>query len=97
MTKANIAASANLTGNAALGGDWELDISLGEEQFIPAFTSECVVSYASVLDTGDSLVSRLLSFPQIWIDKNNPFPNVSLTEREDKITASYLFCQGGGT
>ncbi|MDY7004439.1 MAG: DUF4347 domain-containing protein [Cyanobacteriota bacterium] len=89
LTKANIAASANLTGSAALGGDWELEISLGEGQFIPAFTSESLVSYGSVLDTGDSIVSGLPSFAQKWIDKNNPVPNVLITEAGDRITASY--------
>ncbi|WP_143437449.1 DUF4347 domain-containing protein, partial [Hydrocoleum sp. CS-953] len=53
LTKTNIAASANLTGNAALGGDWELEISLGEGKFVPAFTSECLVNYASILETDD--------------------------------------------
>ena len=89
LTKANIAASANLTGNAALGGDWELEISLGEGKFVPAFTSESLVSYSSVLDTGESIVSKLPSFAQKWIDKNNPFPNVSITETDNQITASY--------
>ncbi|MGD1808094.1 DUF4347 domain-containing protein, partial [Dapis sp. BLCC M126] len=89
LTKANIAASANLTGNAALGGDWELEISLGEGQFVPAFTSESLVNYASVLDTGDSIVSGLPLFAQEWIDKNNPVPNVSITEGNNQITASY--------
>ncbi|MGD1704756.1 DUF4347 domain-containing protein, partial [Dapis sp. BLCC M229] len=50
LTTANIAASANLTGNAALGGDWELEISLGEGKFIPAFTSEILATYSGVLD-----------------------------------------------
>ena len=89
LTKANIAASANLTGNAILGGDWELEITLGQGEFARAFTSESLADYASVLDTGNFLVSGLPPFAQIWIDKNNPFANVSLTETEDKITASY--------
>ncbi len=50
LTKANIAASANLTGNAALGGDWELEVSLGEGKFVPAFTSECLEDYSSLLN-----------------------------------------------
>lgn len=89
LTKANIAASANLTGNAALGGNWELEISLGEGEFVPAFTSECLVNYGSVLDTGESIISGLPSFAQKWIDKNNPVPNVSITETDNQIAASY--------
>jgi Ca2+-binding RTX toxin-like protein len=50
ITQANIAASRTLTGNAALGGDWELEVSLGEAEFVPAFASETLVAYAGVLD-----------------------------------------------
>jgi|GEM_PF-474661 Ca2+-binding RTX toxin-like protein len=50
ITQANIAASRTLTGNSALGGDWELEITLGQGQFVPAFTSETLVTYSSVLD-----------------------------------------------
>jgi hypothetical protein len=89
LTKANIAASTNLTGNAALGGDWELEASLGEGQFVPAFTPESLVSYASVLDTGDSSISGIPLFAQKWLDKNKPVPNVSITETGDLITADY--------
>src|SRR4028118_2191793 len=35
LTGANIAASANLTGNAALGGDWELEVQIGRIEATP--------------------------------------------------------------
>ncbi|MGB6295043.1 MAG: DUF4347 domain-containing protein, partial [Rivularia sp. (in: cyanobacteria)] len=50
ITQANIAASRTLTGNAALGGDWELEVTLGEGQLIRAFTPETCATYPSVLD-----------------------------------------------
>lgn len=49
LSGANIAASANLTGNAALGGDWELEVALGEGKFASAFTPEMMANYAFVL------------------------------------------------
>ncbi|MEL6458852.1 MAG: DUF4347 domain-containing protein, partial [Cyanobacteria bacterium J06621_15] len=51
LTKANIAASANLTGNAALGGDWELEVTLGEGNFSSAFTQETISDYAFVFNS----------------------------------------------
>src|SRR4028119_2213813 len=35
LTGADIAASANLTGNAALGGDWELEVQIGRIEATP--------------------------------------------------------------
>src|SRR4028119_2426095 len=35
LTGADIAASANLTGNAALGGDWELEVQIGSIEATP--------------------------------------------------------------
>ncbi|MCT7967757.1 DUF4347 domain-containing protein [Laspinema sp. D1] len=49
LTGANIAASANLTGNPALGGDWELEITLGQGKFVSAFTPKIMETYSSVL------------------------------------------------
>ncbi|MGL5062708.1 MAG: DUF4347 domain-containing protein, partial [Microcoleus sp.] len=40
LTGANIAASNNLTGNAALGGDWELEVTTGAIETPIAFAPE---------------------------------------------------------
>ncbi|MFM9266143.1 DUF4347 domain-containing protein [Tychonema sp. BBK16] len=48
---ANIAASNNLTGNAALGGDWELEITTGLINVELAFEKAVLESYTSVLAT----------------------------------------------
>jgi hypothetical protein len=40
LTGANIAASARLTGNVALGGDWELEVIRGELEVDVPFTRE---------------------------------------------------------
>ncbi|NJK65983.1 MAG: DUF4347 domain-containing protein, partial [Microcoleus sp. SU_5_3] len=51
LTGAAVAASDNLTGNAALGGDWELEVTTGEIETPVAFSAEARESYASVLAT----------------------------------------------
>jgi hypothetical protein len=51
LTGANIAASNNLTGNAALGGDWELQVTTGKIETPVAFSQEIREAYQSVLAT----------------------------------------------
>jgi len=51
FTGANIAASQNPTGNAALGGDWKLEITTGQINAELAFKKEVLESYTSVLET----------------------------------------------
>ncbi|NQE32346.1 DUF4347 domain-containing protein [Microcoleus asticus] len=49
LTGANIAASDNLTGNAALGGDWELEVTTGNIETPLAFSAEAREAYSAVL------------------------------------------------
>jgi hypothetical protein len=49
LTGANIAASASLTGNAALGGNWQLEVSVGKVVSEKAFTSEAMVTYTGAM------------------------------------------------
>ncbi|MEG4089736.1 DUF4347 domain-containing protein [Microcoleus sp. Pol12B4] len=49
LTGANIAASDNLTGNAALGGDWELEVTTGNIKTPLAFSAEAREAYSAVL------------------------------------------------
>ncbi|MEG4403606.1 DUF4347 domain-containing protein, partial [Microcoleus sp. MON2_D5] len=51
LTGANIAASHNLTGSAALGGDWELEITTAQINTEIAFEKEVLEGYTSVLAT----------------------------------------------
>ncbi|MEG5100896.1 DUF4347 domain-containing protein, partial [Microcoleus sp. AT13-A5] len=51
ITGANIAASNNLTGSAALGGNWELEITTGQINTELAFEKEVLEAYTSVLAT----------------------------------------------
>lgn len=49
LTGANIAASANLTGHATLGGNWELQVRFGDGQFKHAFEPETLAAYPFTL------------------------------------------------
>ena len=49
LTGAKIAASAKRTGSAALGGDWKLEVTTGNFDTSPAFESEAMQAYPSVL------------------------------------------------
>jgi uncharacterized delta-60 repeat protein len=53
LTRANIAASKNLTGSAVLGGDWELEVTIGKVHSDLAFRAETLASYPDVLDDDD--------------------------------------------
>src|SRR5688500_15991043 len=47
LTGADVAASSDVTGNAALGGDWELEQQTGDIQAVPLFGSD--TAYGDVL------------------------------------------------
>lgn len=56
LTSAVVAASDDLTGNAALGGDWELEVQAGSAGVTLAFSSAVMESYTSVLISEPYLV-----------------------------------------
>jgi Ca2+-binding RTX toxin-like protein len=59
MTGADVAASNDLTGNAALGGDWDLEVKTGSIEAGLAFSSASVESYSSVLAiSGDVIINE---------------------------------------
>jgi hypothetical protein len=49
LTGADIAASVDLTGSAALGGDWDLEVATGNIEAPLAFKSEAMQTYKSIL------------------------------------------------
>ncbi len=49
LTGASVAASQNLTGNAAKGGDWELEVTTGKIKTPLALKPEVLASYSHVL------------------------------------------------
>jgi hypothetical protein len=73
LTGADVAASSNLTGSAALGGDWELEVTMGRVEAPIAFGAETVEAYNAVLAI--SRVSVALDGTQ----GNNTFYNTSIS------------------
>ncbi|MBW4686428.1 MAG: DUF4347 domain-containing protein [Komarekiella atlantica HA4396-MV6] len=49
ITGADIAASTNKTGNAALGGDWDLEVKTGKIEASLAFKSQAIEAYNYIL------------------------------------------------
>jgi hypothetical protein len=81
FTGANIAASNNRTGNAALGGDWELEISTGQINTEVAFEKEVLEGYTSVLATlvNENFKDITVVGPWIYGVGNTATPNPGLT------------------
>ncbi|MEG4917265.1 DUF4347 domain-containing protein, partial [Microcoleus sp. B7-D4] len=51
LTNTNVAASQNLTGSVAKGGDWELEVRTGEIETPLAFEAEVLAGYEYVLNS----------------------------------------------
>jgi hypothetical protein len=68
ITGADVAASTNKTGNAALGGDWELEYSTGKIESPLAFKSEVLKDYQSTLGTlvSETFTGSSVTGPWIW-------------------------------
>ncbi|WP_298904396.1 DUF4347 domain-containing protein, partial [uncultured Nostoc sp.] len=73
LTRANIAASANPTGSAKKGGDWELEVTLGDIEGPLAFSEAVREAYTSVLIIS---INRL----------TGPLPGPGLAVREGDTT-----------
>ncbi|PAX51883.1 DUF4347 domain-containing protein [Brunnivagina elsteri] len=56
MTGADVAASNDLTGNAALGGDWDLEVKTGSIESSLAFSNQQLQTYNSTLNTPLSVI-----------------------------------------
>ncbi|MEG4838227.1 DUF4347 domain-containing protein, partial [Microcoleus sp. B9-D4] len=57
ITGADVAASTNKTGNAALGGDWELEKTTGAIEADLAFSDEALATYQSVLTPKNTAIN----------------------------------------
>ncbi|MEG4149187.1 DUF4347 domain-containing protein, partial [Microcoleus sp. Pol12B5] len=81
ITGANIAASNNLTGSAALGGDWELEITTGQINTEIAFEKEVLEGYTSVLATlaAEEFKNSTVIGPWIYGVGNTLTPDPGLT------------------
>jgi ELWxxDGT repeat protein len=59
LTSALVAASDDLTGNAALGGDWELEVQTGCDAVTLAFSQLSMETYQGVLNSQPYLVADI--------------------------------------
>ncbi|MEG4198489.1 DUF4347 domain-containing protein, partial [Microcoleus sp. Pol12A5] len=66
LTGADIAASANLTGNAKLGGDWELEVQIGSIKATPLKALAYSHTLAATANPDNKTIS--VNSPQISID-----------------------------
>ncbi len=81
LTGVNIAASKNLTGSAALGGDWELETATGRINAELAFEKEVLEAYTSVLATlvAESFTGATALGPWIYGTSGGASANPGLT------------------
>ncbi|MCW6050843.1 DUF4347 domain-containing protein [Lyngbya sp. CCAP 1446/10] len=103
LTGANIAASDNLTGNAALGGDWVLEVTTGKIETPVAFSQEAREAYSGVLadlnqNAGD--FSGLLNAINVaninaGIDTITLTADITLTGLLPKISDNTIIIGGG--
>ncbi|MFN6517770.1 MAG: FG-GAP-like repeat-containing protein [Nostoc sp. CreGUA01] len=77
ITGADVAASDDITGNAELGGDWDLEVKIGEIESDLALIPEVAIAYTSILasNTAPTLNNtgnpRLGAIAQDITDTNN--------------------------
>ena len=110
-THIDIAASNNLTGNAALGGDWDLEIHKGDINASPLEQSIALKDFTSVLETFDFTSSDVTnqggttSADDVIVNESGPGTNFSLvvngaTQGVDANATyrqyAYLGYDGGG-
>jgi Domain of unknown function (DUF4347) len=88
ITGAEVAASDNLTGNAALGGDWELEVSTGKIDTALAFSAEAREAYSGVLVAtfatlrdAITLANALPDTDTIVIESVTPSPLLAVVSR----------------
>jgi len=70
LTGAKIAASATKTGNAALGGDWDLEVTVGEITPQLAFSHQAIANYPGIL--GSTVPFDLSSVLNVDVIVNRP-------------------------
>jgi hypothetical protein len=59
LTSADVAASNDLTGNSALGGDWDLEVVTGKIETPLAFQTSILNQYSSILPSNNVVISQV--------------------------------------
>ena len=81
LTGTDIAASCNLTGSAARGGDWNLEFKTGRMKLTSAFQPQVLQSYAGILNVGDGLRGEYFA--------NNNFTNSRFTRTDPTVNFNW--------
>ncbi|MBE9047002.1 DUF4347 domain-containing protein [Pleurocapsales cyanobacterium LEGE 10410] len=76
-TEADVLASTDLTGNKELGGDWDLELAVGEVAETTLFTAEIESSYEHILFYSGS--SFDFALPDTFIDPSFYIPSADLS------------------
>ncbi len=76
LTGGEIAASKTLTGNAEKGGNWDLEVTVGEEKPVLAFQSSVMAAYEGVL----TQTTNFEQANQFLYLKNPPALNLTFTD-----------------
>ncbi|MEG4987519.1 DUF4347 domain-containing protein [Microcoleus sp. BR0-C5] len=84
LTGAEIAASKTLTGSAAKGGNWELEVTTGQAELTAAFSPEVMTTYPGVM----SFVAEIEPNDSIFTAQVIPASSFSLDFRSDIQTFS---------
>ena len=79
LTGADVAASDDLTGNAALGGDWELEYTVGNIETLPLLRAATTADYQYVLatvttglaDAGSASFTGSAGSDSLWLRLND--------------------------
>ncbi len=87
LTGADVAASNDLTGSAALGGDWDLEVKTGKIETNVAFTPEVRNSYRSILP---SIYINEILFNPPGTDSPNEYIELRGTPGATIPTGTYL-------
>ena len=77
LTNADVAASDNLTGSAAMGGDWKLEVSTGPIESNTPFINSNQQHYDHVLDYSEDYDLAELSLLAYYDDPSQPKENDS--------------------
>ena len=80
LTGANIAASSNKVGNAALGGNWKLDVSTYSQKVELPIKAEALASFSSVLAFGP--VNEIQKYLIVGLKDDNSTEAVQLSNVE---------------
>ena len=98
LTGASVAASQNLTGSVAKGGDWELEVRTGSIETLLVFEAEVLAGYEYVLNTFEAVTNFGVGSGPYGINVGNfnadTFPDLVVTNLNDSNISILL---GNGT